>query len=273
MTEARREHIALLTGQLAEARLARTMEEIGRDAFDWTIVEVGVKVAALMTEKIIRRRVALPEGITRVVLPGRCRADLAALSEHFAVPVERGPDEIVDLPRYFGRGMRPPDLSRHDLNIFAEITEASELSVAETVAKAHRLRAAGADVIDIGGLPDTPFPHLGETVRALKAEGFRVSVDSFNVDELRTGAEAGCDFLLSLNEETLPLAREFPAVVPVLVPLRQGDLDSLFRAAAQMDDWGLPYLADPILDPIHFGFTASLARYHAFRARSRRLGC
>ncbi|WP_235981890.1 DUF6513 domain-containing protein [Methylobrevis albus] len=267
MTTAAREHIALLTGQLAEARLTGTMNELGRDAFDWTIVDVGVKVAALMTEKIIRRRVTLPAGITRVVLPGRCRADLAALAEHFAVPVERGPDEIVDLPRYFGRGMRPPDLTRHDLSIFAEITEASEISVAETVAKAHRLRAAGADVIDIGGLPDTPFPHLGETVRALKAEGFRVSVDSFSTDELRTGAAAGCDFLLSLNEETLALAQEFPATVPVLVPARQGDLESLFRAAAQMDAWGLRYLADPILDPIHFGFAASLARYHAFRAR------
>jgi dihydropteroate synthase-like protein len=32
-----------------------------------------------------------------------------------------------------------------------------------------------------------------------------------------------------------------------------------------MERWGLPYLADPVLDPIHFGFTDSLARYAAFR--------
>ena len=30
---------------------------------------------------------------------------------------------------------------------------------------------------------------------------------------------------------------------------------------------GKPFLADPILDPIPFGFTASLVRYHALRQR------
>ena len=273
MSEAtdRRERIALLTGHLARPRLERAMAELrsrgtrGR-AFEWTIVDVGVKVAALMTEEIIRRRVTLPEGTTRILVPGRCRADLAKLAEHFGVPVDRGPDEIVDLPTYFGHGARAPDLSQHDIRIFAEIVEATELSVEAIVAKAHRLAAAGADVIDLGCLPDTPFPHLAETVQALKAEGLRVSVDSADLGELRRGAEAGCDFLLSLNLDTLALARDV-AAVPVIVPARPHDLDSLFAACEQMQAWGLPYLADPILDPIHFGFTQSIVRYHSFRAR------
>ena len=61
--------------------------------------------------------------------------------------------------------------------------------------------AEGADVIDLGCLPDTPFPHLEEAVQALKAQGWLVSVDSGDPGELRRGARAGADFLLSLTEE------------------------------------------------------------------------
>lgn len=269
MSEPVHDRIVLLTGHLARPRLEEVMAGIGgrgRDGatFQWMVIDVGVKVAALMTEDIIRRRVTLPEGTTRVIVPGRCRADLDALAGHFGVPVLRGPDEIVDLPAYFGRGAREPDLSRHDLTIFAEIVDAPDLDVAGVVAKASGLRAAGADVIDLGCLPDTPFPHLADCVKALKAEGFRVSVDSAQAEELLVGARAGADHLLSLNEDTIHLAREI-AAVPVVVPARPGDLSSLLRAAEKMEAWGLPYLADPILDPIHFGFTESIVRYHAFR--------
>ncbi len=45
------------------------------------------------------------------------------------------------------------------------------------------LRGKGADVIDLGCLPDTPFPHLEDAVRELKAAGLKVSVDSFNHEE------------------------------------------------------------------------------------------
>lgn len=51
----------------------------------------------------------------------------------------------------------------------------------------------------------------------------------------------------------------------MLVPATHGELQSLVRAAEQMEEWKLPYLADPVLDPIHFGFTDSLLRYAAFR--------
>jgi len=51
----------------------------------------------------------------------------------------------------------------------------------------------------------------------------------------------------------------------VLIPARPGDLDSLQRAMRRFDDWGRDYIADPILDPIHFGFTDSLVRYQRLR--------
>ncbi len=104
------------------------------------------------------------------------------------MPFERGPDELKDLPAYFGKGGRGLDLSRYDIRIFAEIVDASALSVDAIVERAAAMRAAGADVIDLGCLPDTPFPHLEDTVRALKADGLRVSVDSANSDELCAAA-------------------------------------------------------------------------------------
>ena len=96
--------------------------------------------------------------------------------------------------------------------------------------------------------------------------GIRVSVDSGNLDELRRGALAGADFLLSLTEDSLDVAAGTDAV-PILVPKPHGDLDSLVRAAEAARARGMPCLLDPILDPIHFGFTASLIRYATLRAR------
>jgi len=58
--------------------------------------------------------------------------------------------------------------------------------------------------------------------------------------------------------------------IPVLIPARHGDVDSLLRATDELDKRGRRYLADPILDPIHFGFMDSLNRYVAVRrARPR----
>jgi hypothetical protein len=260
------EHLLFLTGHLAEPRLRQVLEAMAPTPFTWEVRNLGVKVAALMTPQIIRRRIGALGEATRVVLPGRCKGDLAALSTELGVPVTLGPEELKDLPEFFGRKGAGRDLSAHDCRIFAEIVEATGLGAAEILARAAALRGQGADVIDLGCLPDTPFPHLEEAVQALKAEGYAVSVDSGNPDELRRGAMAGADFLLSLTERTLHLAHEV-AAVPVLIPARHGDLDALVRSCEALHAAGRPFLADPILDPIHFGFTSSIVRYHELRRR------
>jgi dihydropteroate synthase-like protein len=259
------EHLVFVTGHLAEPRLRQVLAGLGETAFTWEVRNLGVKVAALMTPEIIRRRIGGMEGVSRVILPGRCRGDLAALAAQIGAAFERGPEEVKDLPEFFGKAGRRRDLAEHDCRIFAEIVEAPSLSVEGILARAAQLHSQGADVIDLGGLPDTPFPHLEEAVQALRGAGYNVSVDSGNPDELRRGAGAGAGFLLSLTEETLGLAFETDAI-PVLIPARHADMSSLFRAAERLDAAGRPFLADPILDPIHFGFTDSIVRYHAFRA-------
>jgi dihydropteroate synthase len=260
------ERILFLTGHLARERLQRVLAGMGAAPFEWAVVDIGVKVAALMTEAIIARRLPRPVPADRVLLPGRCRADLDRLAAACAVPFERGPDELADLPAYFGQRGRLRDLSGHDIRLFAEIVDAPSRSLNDIVARGAALRRAGADVIDLGCLPDTPFGHLDATVAALRAEGAAVSVDSGNVEELRLGARAGADFLLSLTEHTLDVAAE-TAAVPVLVPATHGDLSSLLRAAEAADRRGLAAILDPVLDPIHFGFTASLLRYAELRRR------
>ena len=260
------EHIAFLTGHLAQPRLEKVLGGMKDPGFGWSVINVGVKVAALMTEAIIQRRVPRPLDANRVLVPGRCRANLDRLSAEFGVPFERGPDELKDLPAYFGKGGRDLDLSRYDIRIFAEIVDASALDVDAILGRARAMRAAGADVIDLGCLPDTPFPHLHDAVLALRGENFVVSVDSADSSDLRAAGMAGAQFLLSLNETTLDVAAETGAT-PVLVPASHGDLNSLLRAAESATKRGITAILDPILDPIHFGFMESLGRYAELRRR------
>ena len=264
MTERKPEHLLFLTGKLAEKGLTRTLESMAPTPFTWRVHQLGVSVAALMTAEMIERRLPDAMGADRILVPGRCRGDLVPLSARLGVPVERGPEELVDLPQFFGKSATARDLSRYDTLIFAEIVDAPQLSVAAIEQRARALAADGADVIDVGCLPQTPFPHLGEAVAHLKRLGFKVSVDSLDDDELLRGGRAGADYLLSLREHTLWIADEV-AATPVLIPREPGDLASLQRAIDGLERKGRAYLADPVLDPIHFGFTDSLARYHALR--------
>ena len=260
-----RERILFLTGRLAESRLEKVLQEMAPTPFDWSIFNVGVKVAALMTEPILMRRLPRPINADRVVAPGRCRADLTRLAQEFGVPFERGPDELRDLPTFLGKAGAALDLSRHALRIFAEIVDASQMSVEAILARAECLRTEGADVIDLGCLPDTPFPHLEDAVRELKAKGLSVSVDLAEPDELRRGGAAGADYLLSLTEGNLGIAEETGAR-PVLIPAQHGDLASLYRAVEEAQKRGLSAILDPVIDPIHFGFAELLSRYREVRA-------
>ena len=134
-----RERILFLTGRLAQSRLEKVLQGMGPTAFDWSILNVGVKVAALMTEPILLRRLPRPINADRVVVPGRCRADLAHLTQEFGAPFERGPDELKDLPEFFGKAAAPLDLSRYAVKIFAEIVDASQISLEAIIARAEAL--------------------------------------------------------------------------------------------------------------------------------------
>ena len=49
------EHLVFITGRMAKARLEKVAATLPAERFTWSIADAGVKVAALMTEEIIRR--------------------------------------------------------------------------------------------------------------------------------------------------------------------------------------------------------------------------
>lgn len=264
------QNLLFLTGKLAEKSLHKVLSEVQDNPktppFKYRVEQIGVSVAALMTPDLIARRVKQTGDADKVIIPGLCQGDLTKLEAQYGIPVERGPEDLKDLPQYFGHAGVEPDLSRYSVQIFSEIVDAPYLSVEGVIKKAEQFRQQGANVIDLGCLPGVPFPHLADTVKALKQLDFKVSVDSLNTDDLLTAGRAGADYLLSLTEETLWIADEV-ASTPVLIPAKPHSLPSLYRAIDLCIKNGKSFIADAILDPIHFGLTDSIVRYQKLRKK------
>jgi len=262
--------LLFLTGKLAEKSLKKVLSEVQSNPktppFKYRVEQIGVSVAALMTPDLIARRLKQTGDADKVIVPGLCQGDLSLLQQKFGVPVERGPEDLKDLPQYFGHAGVTPDLSQYSVKIFAEIVDAPHLDVAGIVKKAQYFLTQGANVIDLGCLPGVPFFHLAEAIKALKELDIKVSVDSLNTEDLLLAGKAGADYLLSLTEKTLWIADEV-AATPILIPAKPHSLPSLYRAIDHCLKRGKPFIADAILDPIHFGLTDSIVRYHRLRKR------
>lgn len=255
--------ILFLTGKLAETQLRQILISM-QPEFNYHVHQIGVKVAGLMTVSLISRRLKDTFGADKIMLPGRCRGDLTKLEQQFGIPVERGPEELKDLPLFFGKQAHKYALNDYKVKIFAEIVDAPNIGVEEVLQRAQYYQSQGADVIDIGCLPDTKFPHMEAIIKTLKAEKFTVSIDSLNSEDLLRGGKAGADYLLSLTSESLWIADEV-ASTPILIPAKHADLSTLEAAIKHFQAQGREFIVDPILDPIHFGFTDSIVRYHSFR--------
>ena len=264
------ENLLFLTGKLAEKSLNKVLAEVQNNPkvppFKYRVQQIGVSVAALMTPDLIANRIKETGDADKVILPGLCLGDISQLATQYGVPVERGPADLKDMPQYFGQMGTTPDLSQYSVQIFAEIVDAPYLSIAGIIKKAQQYQAQGANVIDLGCLPAVPFPHLQDVVKALKALNFKVSVDSLSIDDLLTAGHAGADFLLSLTEETLWIASEVSAT-PILIPAKPHHMPSLYRAIEACLKLGKPFIADAILDPIHFGLANSIVRYQKLRKK------
>jgi len=139
--------------------------------------------------------------------------------------------------------------------------------MSEIIRKARYYAHCGADVIDVGCTPGQPAQNVGEIVSALKSEGFRVSLDTFDTREIHAGDKAGAEYLLSLNSQNLHLAPDL-SCTPVIIPDFGKGLDSLSANVEAVERLGVTrYLIDPILAPIIFGFADSLWRYSEARRR------
>ena len=113
---------------------------------------------------------------------------------------------------------------------------------------AAELRAAGADLIDVGAVPGQVCRHMGEIVRELRNAGHRVSIDSFEQTEVEAAVAAGAELILSCNQSNLEWVSRLGVEV-VAVPETPQDADSLDRLAEQLTDRGCRFRLDPILEP------------------------
>ena len=205
------DHIIFLTGKLAKISLEKVLSDISsKNKFTYEVLDIGVNVAALATIKIIIKKIKIDKvkNATKIIIPGRCRGNIEELEDFFGKECVRGPEELKDIPSFLGLQGKNLDLSKYDTKIIGEITEAPNMTIEQIIQQAVKYKNDGADIIDIGCLPSTEFPHFVETIQELKRQDFFVSVDSLNPKDLLEGARAGADFLLSLQEKTLWVMNE-----------------------------------------------------------------
>lgn len=254
--------VLFVTGKLAEPALRRTLAEMA-PAFAYDVAVLKITVAALMTTPWIARFLEVPPDTDLVLIPGLCEGDPAVIAAKVGVRIAKGPKDLREIPDYFGHAAAGRDYGAWDIEIVAEVNNAPRLARDALRREADYYRASGADVIDIGCTPGREFPELADVVRELVSAGMRVSVDSFDANEIRTAVGAGAELVLSVNSSNLDVARELAAsrTRVVVIPDLGAGLETLEPSITALERWGVPYLIDPIIEPIGFGFMASLERF------------
>ncbi|MBM4076642.1 MAG: dihydropteroate synthase, partial [Planctomycetes bacterium] len=123
-----------------------------------------------------------------------------------------------------------------------------------------------ADIIDLGMIPGESWKDIGSSVRKLRCEGFRLSIDSFDRFEVESAVGEGAELVLSCNSTN----REWAANVSaewVVLPDEPKDIGTWDETISRLKSRDRSYRLDPILEPIGFGFAQSLQRYFETRKR------
>jgi len=260
--------ILFVTGKLAEPALRHVLAEMAAP-FDYEVAALGITVAALMTTPWIGAHLGSADGADLVMIPGLCEGDVDMLVEKLGRPVEKGPKDLRQIPQHFGRAALLHDYGAWDIEILAEINNTPAMSREAIRQAAEYFRGSGADLIDIGCTPGVQFSALGDVVRELTGAGLRVSVDTFDPDEIRTAVAAGAELVLSVNRSNLDIVQDLSGTHArvVAIPDLGGPIETLEPTLAELERRGVRYLIDPIVEPIGFGFMASLERYAETRRR------
>ncbi|NBR06826.1 MAG: dihydropteroate synthase [Planctomycetes bacterium] len=263
-----RDKFLFVTGKLASHSLKDLLSRMtGVLPFDWEINTLPINVAALATTEWINSHLELTSKPDKIIIPGLCRGETEILQNHTGVPCIKGPKDLRDLPDFFKVGNFNPkrsDYGKYTIEIIAEINHAPDLSLDEIETTAFHLASQGADIIDLGMNPGKPWKHIGQCVQRLKNQNFKVSIDSFNYEEVSNAVKAGADLVLSINEDNLEIAKNLECEF-VLIPKEPGMTDSLNKCVEKLLSWNRKFRIDPILEPIGHGFAKSLLGYFKTR--------
>ena len=262
------ERILFVTGRFAEQPLREVVSGLATEVgFVPHVAVTKISVAALLHADWLAGQLQIDEPVDRVILPGWCQGDLSRLESQFGVPFELGPKDLFDLPAHFGSKQKEPvDLSQYTIEILAEINHAPRMTDDEIVLLAEHYRSNGADVIDLGCIPGESWARVSDVTKRLIDRGLRVSIDSFDRTEVEAAVNGGAELMLSCNQSNIDWASQLDAEL-VAIPEAPFSLESLEQTVQQLTERDARFRVDPILEPIGFGFAASLGRY--FDARKR----
>jgi dihydropteroate synthase-like protein len=288
-----KEKILLVTGRLAAPSLftlSGALEQNGAGAgMDVSVLELPISVAALMTPEwalgqILKMRQghceALKELPDRIVMPGRVIGRLSGIEDALGVPVTRGPDDLWDIPEWLGLGNYASDAdglpgnAGKNFQIIAEIVDAWQMPPEAIISLAENFRESGADIIDLGGNPQTGVPDVEEKIARLKGRGFLVSVDTFHGETILRAAASGADLILSVNSSNMSILEQAGknrqrckfVAVPDYEREESGYIASLEANVMEAGRMGVDVIADPILSPPLMGLVRSLCRFYEYRS-------
>jgi len=253
-----------VTGKLAAQALNGCLREIPDLEYDVAVLPISV--AALMNAQFMAKHLTGNCGCDKIVIPGLCDGDLEPIVRKTGAEVIRGPESLKDIAAYFGSSPKMEGYGEYRVRILAEIVDAHRMPLEEILNRAAYYRASGADIIDLGGPVTGSFPEVGMVVRTLKSAGYLVSLDTFNMEDILAADQAGVDFILSLNSRNIDVARHLHCKV-VVIPDEERGLDSLDLHIGKLDAWRIPYIIDPILKPICFGFAESIESFVKIRGK------
>ena len=263
--------VAFVTGRLAEPALNETLRALEGSGpeLSYHVVVLKITVAALMTTPWIAKFLEVPPDTDLVMIPGLCEGDPEVIAEKVGVKVVKGPKDLREIPAWFGHEAVAREYGAWDIEICAEINNVPRLSRDEVVRSAKYYHDSGADVIDLGLTPGRPYPDLASTVRELVASGLRVSVDSFDPGEIHTAVDAGASMVLSVNGSNRDVIASLAgtSVRVVAIPDFGAGLDTLDPTIDALEQARVQYLIDPVIEPIGYGFAASIQRYVEARRR------
>ncbi len=261
----RGQRLLFVTGKLAAEVVRRTVATASQQLeFTYDVEVLGISVAALLHVDWVLRKLEVTEKYDRIYFPGWCQGDLSLLEQRWGIPCQLGPKDILDLPAFLGGKRRQVDLTPFRTEILAEINHAPRKSTDTILREVDHYLESGADIIDIGCVPGERWPGVGALVARLVQLGVRISIDSFDSVEVQTAVDAGAELVLSCSSQNVDWASQLD-VAWMVIPDDPRNLDSMWETAAKMEAAGRQYRVDPILEPVGFGFAASLARYFEVR--------